>query len=196
LFGRNERRSLFEEMALRHFDPLYRFAFYLTGNATDAEDLLQDTLHLAYRSFHRFRKGGDARAWLFTIARNASIDRRRRKAREPSRVPLDEEVLGSRTAGNGEPGSESWKSLPIDGEEVFHDLFGDEVNRFLWELPGEYRAALLLCDVEGLSYKEISEVLACPIGTVRSRISRARAELREKLYDYAKELGFVKQETK
>ena len=82
----------------------------------------------------------------------------------------------------------------IDNAEVFYDLFGDEVNRFLAELTAEFRIALILCDVEGFSYQEISEVLACPIDTVRSRISRARAYLKEKLYQYAKGLGYVRAE--
>ena len=77
-------------------------------------------------------------------------------------------------------------------EESFYELFGDEVRRFLSELPQPFRLALLLCDLEGLSYEEISTVLSCPVGTVRSRISRARQHLREKLYDYARELGYVR----
>ena len=81
----------------------------------------------------------------------------------------------------------------FEAEEAFYDLFGDEVNRYLAELPGEFRRALVLCDVEGWSYREIGDVLGCPVGTVRSRISRAREQLRGKLYEYAKSLGFVPQ---
>ena len=80
----------------------------------------------------------------------------------------------------------------IENQEVFYDLFGDEVNRFLVELPPEFRAALVLCDVDGFSYQEIADILDCPVGTVRSRISRARAYLKEKLFVYAKSLGYVK----
>ena len=80
----------------------------------------------------------------------------------------------------------------IDNAAIFYDLFGDEVNRFLSELPAEFRAALILCDVEGFSYHEIGEVMDCPIGTVRSRISRARHHLKEKLYHYARSLGYVR----
>ena len=195
-----EKRSAFAGFALRHADSLYRFAFYLTSNEADAEDLTQDTFHHALKNFHQFQEGTDMRAWLFRIARNAHIDRLRRKAHEPvlsemedvhsPRASSEEGLLGSL---GWEPNR--WKGSAIDREDVFYDLFGDEVNRFLSELPPEFRLALVLCDVEELSYQEIAQVLACPVGTVRSRISRARSLLRDKLYQYAKSLGYVKEKT-
>ena len=189
----------FEETALPHLNALYRFALHLSGNEADAEDLAQECFHQAYRKFHQFKKGTNCRAWLFKIARNAHIDRLRRKAREFSVMRLPEEL----TSGRREEGwmlqqhrqVERLAQDPagaIEDEEVFFDLFGDEVNQFLSKLPLEFRLTVVLCDVEGFNYNEIGEILGCPIGTVRSRISRARTFLREALYDYAKSLGYVR----
>ncbi|MBI4603486.1 MAG: sigma-70 family RNA polymerase sigma factor [Planctomycetes bacterium] len=190
-----EESHEFEEAMLPHLDAVYRFAVYLTGNEPDAEDLVQETYHHAMRRFDRFQPGTNARAWLFTIARNCRIDRARRESREShfaDIADLEETLDLEDRKASPEARLEDWASLSIDGEDVFFDLFGDEVNRFLAELPSGFRAALLLCDVEGLSYREIGEALGCPVGTVRSRIARAREHLRVKLYEYAKGLGFVK----
>lgn len=176
-----------------HLDALYRFAMYLTSNDTEAQDLTQDTLHHALRAYKSFKKGTNARAWLFRIARNLRIDRVRRRSRERDYLARQEGLAG---LGGADTFSEArlaeGKSLLIDGEEVFIDLFGDEVMRYLDELPQDFRTTLLLCDIEGLTYREISDVAGCPIGTVRSRISRAREHLRARLYEYARELGFVR----
>jgi RNA polymerase sigma-70 factor (ECF subfamily) len=194
------KRALFEETALPHVDAVYRFCLHLSGNEPDAEDLTQECFYLAFRRFDQFRRGTNCRAWLFKIARNHHIDRLRRKIREPKSEDSSETPLSERaTADTDDPAEsvpeldfEEWKRLAIDDETVFYDLFGDEVNRFLQELQPEFRLAIVLCDVEGFSYREIGEVLGCPVGTVRSRIARARNHLKEKLYTYAKGLGYVK----
>lgn len=195
------RKQLFEEVALPHVEAAYRFALHLCGNEADAQDLTQDCFHRAYRNFHRFQQGTNCRAWLFTIARNANIDRMRRKSREPVVVELREEtdcvVQDSESPWERDRELNWLESGPeeaIDDEDVFFDLFGDEVNHFLSQLTREFRLALVLCDVEGFSYSEISEILRCPIGTVRSRIARAREFLKAQLYTYAKSLGYVRGE--
>jgi RNA polymerase sigma factor (sigma-70 family) len=185
------KKALFQETALPHLDAVYRFAHHLCGNDADAEDLTQECFHQAFRKFHQFQSGTNCRAWLFTIARNAYIDQLRRKGREPKTAELDDLPDPASLPGTT-GGLERWHEVAIDGEEVFRDLFGDEVNRFLDELQREFRLAVVLCDVEGFSYAEIGAILGCPVGTVRSRISRARSFLREKLYQYAKGLGYVK----
>ena len=211
---REKKTTSFQELALPHIDAVYRFSLHLAGNEADAEDLSQECFHQAFRKFHQFQRGTNCRAWLFRIARNAFIDRLRKKNREPPALELQEaaavsadqrnsdETTGAleisaerQTATTAEPGSlEDWKSLAVDDETIFCDMFGDEVNRFLQELPSEFRLAVVLCDVEGFAYHEIGEVFGCPIGTVRSRIARARAHLKTRLYDYAKSLGFVRNE--
>lgn len=158
---------------------------------------------MAFERFHQFEEGTNFKAWFFRILRNRYIDILRKRKKQPRLEDLSENLRASRSSGTPDPESEFSSADPewvrkrvgqIDNTEVFYGLFGDEVNRFLSEFTSEFRIALIRCDVEGFSYQEISEVLSCPIGTVRSRISRARAYLKKKLYQYAKSLGYVRAE--
>ena len=184
--GSRGERNLFEEITLPHVDDVFRFALGLTRNRAQAEDLVQDTFLKAFKAFDRFRAGSNAKSWLFRICKNHFIDRYREKARRPHHSAAVEELA----VDSPRRSIEVFERDGIENEETFLDLFGDEVNRYLLELPEPFRKALLLCDLEGLSYGEISEVLDVPIGTVRSRISRGRAFLKERLVNYAHELGY------
>ena len=179
-------RDLFEEIPLPLVDDVFRFALGLTRNRARAEDLVQDTYLKAFKAFDRFRAGSNAKSWLFRICKNHFIDRYREKARRPHHGGAVEELA----VDSPRRSIEVFEREGIENEEIFLDLFGDEVNRYLRELPEPFRKALLLCDLEGLSYDEIAEVLEVPIGTVRSRISRGRAFLKERLVTYAQELGY------
>lgn len=185
-------RELFEQVALPHLGAVYQFALGLTGNHTSAEDLVQETFLNAYRSFDRFQIGTNCKAWLFRICKNSFIDGYREQKRRPRHQAVETAEPGAFDAPHD---TQAFERLNIDQEDLFLDLFGDEVNRFLAELPAEFRQAMLLCDLEGLSYEEIADTLEIPIGTVRSRISRARSFLRERLEDYAKDLGYVRAAT-
>ncbi len=171
-------RVQFEKEALPYLDAVYNFAFSLTGAAVAAEDLAQETFLNALRGFRKFQIGTNCKAWLFKVCKNVFIDRLRRRHRRPLQVPLE----------NLEPVSldpsfdkRIFEERGLENEDVHAVLFGDEINRYLAELPGEFRQALLLCDVEGLSYQEIAEAMGTPVGTVRSRIFRARNFLKERL---------------
>ena len=190
--GQRTQSARFETTALPHLDAVYRFARHLTGDEADAQDLSQECFHQAFRKFHQFRDGTNCRAWLFRIARNAHIDRIRRRARQPKTTELQDVTAGALDA---EPKSLlGWNQCAVGVDDAsIYERFGDEVSRTLRELPDEFRTAVLLCDVEEFSYQEIGEVLDCPVGTVRSRISRARALLKERLYDYARERGFARE---
>lgn len=179
-------RGLFEEITLPLVDDVYRFALGLTRNRAQAEDLVQDTYLKAFKAFDRFRAGSNAKSWLFRICKNHFIDRYREKARRPHHGGAVEELA----VDSPRRSIEVFEREGIENEEIFLDLFGDEVNRYLRELPEPFRKAMLLCDLEGLSYEEIAEVLDVPIGTVRSRISRGRAFLKERLVTYAQEMGY------
>ncbi|MEC9476116.1 MAG: sigma-70 family RNA polymerase sigma factor [Planctomycetota bacterium] len=179
-------RGLFEEITLPLVDDVFRFALGLTRNRAQAEDLVQDTYLKAFKAFDRFRAGSNAKSWLFRICKNHFIDRYREKARRPHHGGAVEELA----VDSPRRSIEVFEREGIENEEIFLDLFGDEVNRYLRELPEPFRKALLLCDLEGLSYEEIAEVLDVPIGTVRSRISRGRAFLKERLVTYAQEMGY------
>lgn len=178
----------FEDVALPHLDAVYNFAFSLARQVSSAEDLVQDTFLQAYRKFESFEIGTNCKAWLFRICKNLFIDRYRARKRRPTHQEIE---TREPAVVDKDPSVAALEQRGIDNEEIFLDLFGDEVNRFLTELPEEFRKSLILCDLEGLSYQEIAELEDVPIGTVRSRISRARSFLREKLEDYAQELGYV-----
>ena len=185
----------FEALLTPQLGAAYRFAYQLTRNEADAEDLLQDACFQACAKFIQFKRGTNFKAWLFRIVRNLQIDALRRKRRQPALEELRDQLptyVESDELDRYHEQHFAREPYAIENEEIFYDLFGDEVNRFLSELTPEFRTALLLCDLEGFSYQEIGEILDCPIGTVRSRISRARSFLKEKLYLYAKGLGYVK----
>jgi RNA polymerase sigma-70 factor (ECF subfamily) len=153
----------FEAEALPHLKALYRAAYRMTSNTHDAEDLVQETFLRAYRAFHSFTPGSNIRAWLHRILQNARTDAFRRQKRAPATVELPDE---GPAAPATPPASEAGNP---------------EVARALARLPDVFRIALVLRDVEDLSYQEIASVLGIPIGTVMSRLHRGRALLRESL---------------
>jgi RNA polymerase sigma-70 factor (ECF subfamily) len=181
-----ERRREFEQEALVHLDLLYNTAVQMTRNVPDAEDLVQETFVKAYRFFDKFKRGTNCKAWLFKIMKNNFINAFRKRSREPVRVDFEQiearleaepTVVAPETA---EPG------------RFFEELLEDEVKEALDQLPFEFRMVTILSDIEGFSYQEIAEVMDCPIGTVRSRLSRARKFLQKKLYEFGRKRGIVK----
>ncbi len=173
--GKQQYRAQFEKEALPYLDAVYNFAISLTRNRVVAEDLTQDTFLHAVRGFRKFQIGSNCKAWLFKICKNRFIDQLRRRARVPQQVQIE-----TLEAASLDPpvDTSSLEEHGMRNEEIYTDLFGDEIHRNLAELPERSREALLLCDLEGLSYLEIADVMNTPVGTVRSRISRARSFLR------------------
>jgi RNA polymerase sigma-70 factor (ECF subfamily) len=162
----------FERMILPHRDALYGHALALTRNTDEAEDLVQETTLRALRGIGSFRADGPVRAWLLAILRNLFINSYRAKSRAPRYVSLD-------GMENPDP------MLPSDpGPEraIFSKLENEAVGRAVAALPDEYRDVLVLSDLRGLSYQEISDALDLPLGTVRSRLSRARGRVRRALF--------------
>ena len=179
----DEKRASFEREALVHLDTLYRVALRLTGNASDADDLVQETMLKAYRAWDQYEKGTNAKGWLLTILRHAFINEYRRRTRHPETVDLDAI----------EPFSVFDELQDDDPQGTFFDrIVDDEVLRAIDELPEQFRETVVLSDVEGLSYEEIARVLEVPVGTVKSRLFRARRMLQAKLYDYAVGMGYIK----
>jgi RNA polymerase sigma-70 factor (ECF subfamily) len=178
-----EKRASFEREALVHLDSLYRVALRLTGNAAEADDLVQETMLKAYRAWHQFQQGTNAKGWLLTILRHAFINEYRRRTRHPETVDLDAI----------EPFAVFPDLQDEDPQGSFFDrIVDDEVLRAIDQLPEQFREAVVLSDVEGLSYEEIARVLEVPVGTVKSRLFRARRLLQQKLYDYAVGMGYIK----
>ncbi|MFC1718758.1 sigma-70 family RNA polymerase sigma factor [Candidatus Poribacteria bacterium] len=175
------KTDTFEKVALAHMDSLYRSALYMARNENDAQDLVQDTYLRAYKFFDKFKEGTNCRAWLLRILRNTFVNTIRRDKRRPQIIHLPEMMdHGVELPADTDP--EDW---------VFGDLFDDDMTAAISELPEEYRTAVLLADVEGLSYKEIADVMDCPTGTVMSRLHRGRGLLREKLQGYAAQYGYA-----
>lgn len=182
-------RAGFVEEALPHLDSVYRFALRLCqGRQSDADDLVQDTFLRAYRSWHTYRPGSDCRSWLFTICRNQFLRTvRRRSATQEvpaSQLEADVESLAATAVFSAVEAA--------DPEREFFDSFVDEeVLAAVDRLAQPFREVVMLSDVEGLSYQEISQVLDVPVGTVKSRLFRGRRVLQAALYEYALEMGYV-----
>jgi len=183
-----KKRKEFEETALVHLDLLYNSALQMTRNPQDAEDLIQETFLRAYRFFDRFERGTNCKAWLFKILRNNFINKYRKKAKEPARVDFDE-IENAYAADIKEVLSDESK---VDIERIFDNMVEDDVKNAVESIPEEFRTAIILSDIQGFSYQEIADIAECPIGTVRSRISRGRKFLQKKLYDFARKKGIIK----
>lgn len=180
---RVERRARFEAMVRQHLDALYAAALRLTRNRADAEDLLQETLLKAWRSFHTFEEGTNARAWLFRILMNAHIDRYRKSTREPELS--DVEDVGEFYLYSKVQESEQLRASG-DPERLLEGIMEDEVREALDSLPEHFRSVVILADLQGFSYKEIADILGIPVGTVMSRLFRGRRLLQKKLWDYVR----------
>jgi RNA polymerase sigma-70 factor (ECF subfamily) len=182
-------RQEFESTALPQLDALYGAALRLTRNPAEAEDLVQDAYVRAYRFWHTFKSGTSVRAWLFTILRNTFINRYHRSNRtRAARTDLEAQLpaLGPEAAV-GHPSSR----VPAPDSALAARITRERIMTALESVPDDYRMAVILADLEGLAYKEIAEVMDCPIGTVMSRIYRGRRLLHKLLHDHAVELGLA-----
>jgi len=182
-------QDVFAEQAMEYMPQLYSTALRMTRNASDAEDLVQETYLKAYRGFAGFEEGTNLRAWLFRILTNTYINSYRSKKRRPDETELDEveDFYLYRRMGGLEAARASRSA-----EDELMDYFTDaEVQAAIDALPETYRLAVLLSDVDGLSYKEIAEDLDIPIGTVMSRLHRGRKALQKQLHDFALERGLA-----
>lgn len=181
----SDRNTRFERDAIVFMDQLYAAALRYTKNPEDARDLLQDTYLKAFNSFHQFEEGTNLRAWLYRVLTTTFINSYRKDQRRPQLASgeLEDWQLAQAQSHTSDLG----KSAEA---EALENLPDSDIKRALQEIPEEFRIAVYLADVEGFSYKEIAEIVNVPAGTVMSRLHRGRKLLREKLADYAKELGY------
>ena len=166
--------SDFQRLALSHLDALYNFAVYLTRRPAEAEDLVQETYLRAFRFSHRFQPGTHLRAWLFQILRNTFLTFYRLRERE---LPLAEDGVPDWDAP-------MFHEAPAEDPAVLEAH--TDLERAMRRLPEEFRTVLLLAEVEGLPLEDVAQIMACPVGTVKSRIFRAKERLRTLLRDYEK----------
>lgn len=181
---KDERNRIFEEEFLPHINAMYNFGFRLTFDEDDAKDLVQDTYLKAYRFTDSFKKGTNAKAWLFRILKNSFINDFRKKSKQPGKVDY-QEVESYYNSDDVD------KSITTDLRvETVQDMIGDEISNALNSLDVDFRTVIILCDLEGFKYDEMAKILDIPIGTVRSRLHRARNLLKKNLRDYAKKMGY------
>ncbi len=191
-FGNQESNlKEFEASALEHIDSLFNFGMRMTGNREAAEDLVQETYLKVHRFSHTFKDGSNLKAWLFKILRNTFINTFRKKIKEPKSVHYDEVedfYLFNKIKTNKKEGDY------VSGESSdVYEFLEDEVKNAVNGLPLAFREVVLYSDIEDLSYGEISEIVGCPIGTVKSRLFRARKLLQKSLWNYANERGYLKE---
>lgn len=178
------KQKIFDDELLPHIEALNTFAYHLCYDTVQAKDLVQETYLKAYRFIDKYQVGTNAKAWLFKILKNAYINSYRKKSRRPQQVDF-EDFISYHDAEDDS--STQYFDLR---EELFQDLMGDEVTIAINSLPVDFRSVILLCDIEGFTYEEISKIIDIPIGTVRSRLFRARNMLKEKLKEYAEKMGY------
>ncbi len=167
-----------------HIDSMYNFAYRLTFDEDEAKDLVQDTYMKAFRFINSFQEGTNAKAWLYRILKNSFINDYRKKSKQPAKVDYQE----VEQFYNSE---DTPSSATVDLRmETTKDMIGDEISNALNSLAVDFRTVVILCDLEGFTYEEMAKILDIPIGTVRSRLHRARNLLREKLGTYALSMGY------
>ncbi|MEQ9289028.1 MAG: sigma-70 family RNA polymerase sigma factor [Cyclobacteriaceae bacterium] len=183
-YSEKDKLHVFDNEFMPHIDSMYNFAYRLTYDEDDAKDLVQDTFLKSYRFINSFQKGTNAKAWLFRILKNSFINDFRKKSKEPSKVDY-QEVEGYYNSDKAN------KSITTDLRiDTVKDMMGDEISNALNSLAVDFRTVIILCDLEGFTYEEMAKILDIPIGTVRSRLHRARNLLKEKLHSYAQSMGY------
>jgi RNA polymerase sigma-70 factor (ECF subfamily) len=180
------RRIRFERDAMQYVDQLYSAAMRMARNPADAEDLVQEAYTKAFSAFHQYKPGTNLKAWLYRILTNTYINLYRKRQREPLQSNSDtiEDWQLARAESHTSSGLRSAEAEALD------HLPDSDVKRALQAIPEEFRLAVYFADVEGFAYKEISDIMNTPIGTVMSRLHRGRKMLRDMLADYAAERGF------
>ncbi len=183
-YSEKEKLGIFNQEFMPHINSMYNFAYRLTLDGDDAKDLLQDTYLKAFRFIDSFQQGTNAKAWLFRILKNSFINDYRKKSKEPSKIDYQE----VETFYNSEDVDR--QITPDLRVESLQDMIGDEISIALNSLDVDFKTVIILCDLEGFKYEEMAKILDIPIGTVRSRLHRARNLLKEKLSEYAKKMGY------
>jgi RNA polymerase sigma factor (sigma-70 family) len=183
-YSDKDKNDIFDNEFMPHIDSMYNFGYRLTFDEDDAKELVQDTYLKAYRFINSFEKGTNAKAWLFRILKNSFINEYRKKSKQPAKVDYQE----VETYYNSESVDYSITSdLRVDAVK---DMIGDEISNALNSLAVDFRTVIILCDLEGFTYEEMAKILDIPIGTVRSRLHRARNLLKDKLRSYAQDMGY------
>ncbi len=185
----NQQGASFVDEAIPHMDAVFRFALRLAGTQDEAEDLVQDTYFRAFRAWEQYAPGTRCKSWLFTICRNVFL-RQRERGQRHDEILTETAYEDPRALSREAPVFAASKNADPEGE-FFRSIVDEEILRAIDDLPDEYRMAVVLSDLEDLSYSEIAEVMEIPVGTVKSRLFRGRRRLQERLHAYAVEMGYI-----
>jgi len=183
-YSESKKVQVFENEFMPHIDSMYNFAYKLTFDEDEAKDLVQDTYMKAFRFINSFLEGTNAKAWLYRILKNSFINDYRKKSKQPSKVDYQEV---EQYYNSEDTISNATVDLRVESTK---DMIGDEITNALNSLAVDFRTVIILCDLEGFTYEEMAKILDIPIGTVRSRLHRARNLMREKLNTYAYSMGY------
>ena len=181
----DEARADFKREALTHMEALYRTALYMTRKPEAAQDLVQETYLKAHRFWHRYQPGTNCKAWLFRILTNTFINQNRRK----TRIFTDIDDVGIDVSSSPIYQQSSFYGTPES--TYLRQLFPEHVQAAVESLPESFRIPVILADLQDFSYKEIAEMMDCPVGTVMSRLFRGRKKLQEILFEYAVDQGII-----
>jgi len=184
-YTEQEKKDVFNREFMPYVDSMYNFAYRLSLDQDDAKDLVQDTYLKAFRFIESFEQGTNAKAWLFRILKNSFINDFRKKSKEPSKVDYQEVESFYNSDEVDHPITTDLR------DDTVKEMMGDEISNALNALDVDFRTVIILCDIEGFKYDEMAKILDIPIGTVRSRLHRARNLLKEKLNSYAKKMGYL-----
>lgn len=183
-----EKQRVFEAEAMPHLQPLFGAAMRLCRNASDAEDLVQETFLKAFKAFDQFEVGTNCKAWLFRIQTNTFINKYRRKVKEREITEGSQKTAAQHFLVHPQS-----KRPTLDPENAIADRFlSDEVLAALEKVPTDFRTVVLLSDIHGFAYKEVAEMVDVPVGTVMSRLFRGRRILQEHLFEFAVERGILR----
>jgi RNA polymerase sigma-70 factor (ECF subfamily) len=179
----------FEKEALVYIDALYSSALKMARSESEAEDLVQETYLRAFRSYGRFEKGTNCKAWLFKIMTNIFINRYNRKRTGPEIIryeDIDDCFVLPKSSG-----VEYFQNRAYDAEWIFLNLLDDDVKKLLWDLPDDFRVSIILSDIQGFTYADVAEITSVKIGTVKSRLFRARRKIQKGLWAWASSNGYA-----
>jgi len=176
----------FDNIIVPHIESLKSFALKMTHDPDEGDDLVQDTLLKAFRFFSKFERGTNAKAWLFQIMKNSFINNYRKTSKQPNKVDYEDVQNFYENIKSQDVRTQHYEN------DAFSDVLDDEITEALSILPNDFRTIVFLSDIEGYTYEEIADFMDCPIGTVRSRLHRARKMLYSLLFQYANENGFIK----
>ncbi|MBI3092546.1 MAG: sigma-70 family RNA polymerase sigma factor [Candidatus Tectomicrobia bacterium] len=185
-------RQAFEALTLEFMPTLYNTALRMTRDKQDAEDLVQETYLKAFRFFHQFQPGTNCKAWMFKILINVYKDHYFKQSREPGQVDF---ATVENTIDPQQRADFSQKMLGNPEDIALANSVHDEVRRAIEQLPSEFRSVVVLSDMEGFSYREIADIVGCPMGTVMSRLYRGRKLLQNMLWEFALQRGYVRPES-